>query len=74
MNIKKLKDQIMNLPDVLDDFEVVFSEITELEGGRYSRKDIVLETIAIDGIAGVMLFAKKSSIDVIDNLMSNEED
>ena len=74
MKVKDLKEYVSNLPKELDDFEVVYSEVSILveEEGTWARKDVPVDNIMVDQDTGEMLLAKHGTIETIDKLTGDE--
>lgn len=72
ITIRELKSHLQNMPDELDGFEMVFSEVSILdnETKKWTRKNIPIEAISIDNNSSEMLLTTSTTLDIIDKLTS----
>lgn len=74
MKVKDLKEYMSSIPEELDDFDVVYSEVSILDesDGTWARKDMPLDNIMVDQDTGEMLLAKHGTIETIDKLVASD--
>lgn len=76
ITLKEFKEYINSLPSELDSLEVVYSEVGDLnkEDNTWFRKDIPIESIAVDGNSGELILASRDTIETIDRFMNINND
>ena len=74
MKVKDLKEYISNIPEELDEFDVVYSEVSTIkEGANWTRRDILLDNIMVDQDSSELMLAKAGTISTIDELSTENE-
>lgn len=74
MNLKEFKELISSIPDELNDYEIIYSEC--LESGSVNktmRKNVKLESIAIDTATNELVISTKKSINNIIKSIKSEK-
>ena len=76
MKIKDLKEYLQELPESLDEFEIVFSEVWDIDetAGTWARKDMPVEGIVVDSDTEEVIFGKGETIDSMIRLSGGDEE
>lgn len=76
MTVKELREFINSLPEELDMYEVVYSqvEILNKEDGTWARKDIPLGSVIADQDHEELIIATKGTVDAMLKLSGQAED
>lgn len=76
MTVKELREFINSLPEELDQFEVMYSEveIIDKEDGTWARKDIPLGSVVADQDHEELIIATKGTVDAMLKLSGQIEE
>lgn len=73
MNLKEFKELINSIPDELNDYEIIYSECLESDSvNKTMRKNVKLESIAIDTATNELVISTKKSINNIIKSIKSE--
>lgn len=73
MNLKEFKELISSIPDELNDYEIIYSECLESDSvNKTMRKNVKLESIAIDTATNEIVISTKKSINNIIKSIKSE--